>query len=159
MPPKKITKYCCRSCQAKDIGKKFGKMRGEKRRKGKIITCNFCKKEIYIAPYRFLIAKFCSRKCTALAHPENTKKAQSASPLMKRARYLSSRKYKIINIDGKRIYEHRYIMEKYLNRKLERNEHIHHINGDPMDNRIENLQLLTNSEHQKLELKFFSSLK
>ena len=49
-------------------------------------------------------------------------------------------------------------MEQHLGRKLDRNEQVHHINGDCRDNRIENLQVLTNSEHQKLELSFFSSL-
>ena len=54
--------------------------------------------------------------------------------------------------------EHRHVIEQHLGRKLKTFEHIHHINGNPIDNRIENLQVLTNSEHQKLELSFFSSL-
>ena len=41
----------------------------------------------------------------------------------------------------------RKIMEQQLGRKLERLEHVHHINGDPVDNRLENLALLSASEH------------
>jgi hypothetical protein len=47
--------------------------------------------------------------------------------------------------------EHRYVIENAINRKLEKREVVHHINGNKLDNRIENLQLMTNSEHMKLE--------
>jgi len=45
---------------------------------------------------------------------------------------------------------HRHLMEQCLGRKLSRNEVVHHINGDIQDNRIENLRLMTLSEHGKL---------
>lgn len=45
------------------------------------------------------------------------------------------------------IYEHREVMEKYIGRRLSRNEHIHHINGNVTDNRIENLEITTASKH------------
>jgi len=48
-------------------------------------------------------------------------------------------------------------MQCYLGRKLETWEHVHHINGNGLDNRIENLQVLSNSEHQKLELSLVTS--
>ena len=51
---------------------------------------------------------------------------------------------------GKRQLEHRLIVEKFLGRKLRRDEVIHHINGDKADNRIENLQIMDQSEHLKL---------
>ena len=47
--------------------------------------------------------------------------------------------------------EHRIVMEQYLKRKLEKKEHIHHINHNKLDNRIENLQLLSIWEHGALE--------
>ncbi len=48
------------------------------------------------------------------------------------------------------ILEHRYIMSEYLKRPLKKWEHIHHKNGFRKDNRLENLELMTNSEHDRL---------
>jgi hypothetical protein len=40
-------------------------------------------------------------------------------------------------------------MENHLNRFLDDNEVVHHINGDKLDNRIENLQVMLISEHSR----------
>lgn len=42
---------------------------------------------------------------------------------------------------------HRAIMENHLNKVLNPDEVVHHINGDTFDNRIENLELLFRSAH------------
>lgn len=47
------------------------------------------------------------------------------------------------------IMEHRLVMERHLNRLLRRDEVIHHLNGIRSDNRLENLELLSASEHTK----------
>lgn len=50
-------------------------------------------------------------------------------------------------IKGIREYRSRRVMESYLGRKLRSDEYVHHINHDTMDDRIENLELTTPSEH------------
>lgn len=47
------------------------------------------------------------------------------------------------------VLQHRWVMEQHLGRKLQTDEIVHHINHDGYDNRIENLQLMTSSEHSR----------
>lgn len=58
--------------------------------------------------------------------------------------------YKVISVDGEARLEHRHLWEEHYDKKIPKGHQIHHINGNRLDNRIENLQLMTNSEHQKL---------
>ena len=50
------------------------------------------------------------------------------------------------------ILEHRLVVEGHIGRRLDPHEIVHHINGNKLDNRIENLELMGKSNHHRNEL-------
>lgn len=107
--------------------------------------CSNCKKEFdTYACYdnRNRKHRFCCKKCEAeFRNYKNTREKWCGGHIGKTTGYL------YIRIDGKDVGEHILVMEKAIGRRLKKDEVVHHINGIKTDNRIENLQLMANSEH------------
>jgi hypothetical protein len=76
---------------------------------------------------------YCSRAC-ANARP-------TTGLVHDRGRWL------IVCRDGSRVAFYRAVMAAHIGRLLDSDEHVHHRNGDPSDDRIENLELVTRAEH------------
>lgn len=49
------------------------------------------------------------------------------------------------------VLEHRLVMEEAIGRRLRPDEIVHHINGKKGDNRAENLQMMSPSEHARID--------
>ena len=93
--------------------------------------------------------KYCSSKC-ALAAAHRKHRGQPISNVeFDKARkkrldgegHINKDGYVKVYVNNKSILEHRYVMEEFLGRKLNRRETVHHKNGIRNDNRIENLEL------------------
>ena len=98
--------------------------------------CPYCKKLFYRGKSNisdFREKKYCSRDCYWKAKDKNSFRLNNEG-------YLRNHKDQ---------YLHRLVMEKHLKRKLKKNEHIHHKDGNKLNNRISNLELHTNSNHRK----------
>lgn len=62
-------------------------------------------------------------------------------------RWGSRGEYKTIRIGNRNAKEHRFVMENHINRKLQHNEYVHHIDGDFRNNDISNLRIVSPKEH------------
>ena len=52
--------------------------------------------------------------------------------------------------NSRNVEKYRKIMEKHLRRKLSHTEVVHHINGNILDNRIENLKVMDSTKHNRM---------
>jgi len=74
----------------------------------------------------------------------------SPKPVARLKHVFKHGRYYAIAIYDQKIHIHRLLMMYWLKRDLERNEYVHHINGNPFNNLRENLELMSASLHQSL---------
>lgn len=122
--------------------------RNESQRKHPIKPCGWCKKDFATCPGKR--EKFCSRDCFTKASRKNAlEREHNGKPaLMNYAGYvvIYEPDHPASSHSGW-VLEHRWVMEQALGRRLSSDEHVHHLNHVRDDNRLENLQILSNSEH------------
>ena len=86
-------------------------------------------------------------KTKGLLHKPNGVKTDNAGYLMV-ILPIDREKYSV-NKAGS-IYLHRFIMEVLIGRKLKTNEVVHHIDGDALNNSLDNLKLMDRASHARL---------
>lgn len=94
--------------------------------------CKVCGVVFYVSPSR-LAKLHCSQKCYD---------RDRAKP------FIINDGRIILRVNKLQIHRARVVMEQMLGRSLKPGEEVHHINGDTMDDRLENLQLFASkAEH------------
>lgn len=67
-------------------------------------------------------------------------------------------RYKQVRVNGVKDREHRVVWKAHHG-EIPVGFHVHHVNGDGRDNRIENLELLTAAEHNRLHKTIYPTTK
>lgn len=119
-------KVCSKECK--------GAYNSITRRRGSYRKCAKCGVDFWVRPSedrRGYRRKYCSRKC---AFPNE------GGDILSSDGYYIKKNQKV----------HRLIMEEYLGRKLLVTEIVHHIDGDKLNNKIENLQIVSKAEHNAI---------
>lgn len=101
-----------------------------------IVTCAGCGVEISRTKREIARAKefFCNKSCKGLKNGGSR---------------VNDKGYRVIRLGpGNYVLEHRWVVEQHIGRKLLPSEHVHHINGDRLDNRLSNLEVLSRNAHQ-----------
>ncbi len=62
---------------------------------------------------------------------------------------MSKNAYRHKTINGIKKTEHRHVMENHLGRDLDSNEHVYHLDGDPLNNEIDNLVVIIKKTMRK----------
>lgn len=106
------------------------------------LTCEMCGNPFPTYPSHASRRKFCSKRCQG--------RSRAGANNGKYKGGWIQRGYKKVRHDGRYVFEHRLIAARSLGRNLNASEVVHHVNGDTLDNRPENLRVMpSQAEHAR----------
>lgn len=119
-------KYCSRKCMGIANSRRI------------FVKCDYCGKDTTTTPALLELNRrhYCSKSCKFLDRQKGYG--------------ITTDKYIWIRIGNKQIKLHRYLMEIKLGRKLKADEIVHHIDFNKFNNNIDNLQVVSRSEHNRI---------
>jgi hypothetical protein len=116
------------------------------RRAGVDKTCEACGKQFYVEPHKAGRSKFCSLECCY----EGKRLKGPGWKFTRKDGYVAV--YYPSHPDATKsgfILEHRLVAEQKEGRRILKTEHVHHVNHVRDDNRPENLEIVSPSEHAR----------
>lgn len=127
------------------------------------VICFECGEEFFERKFKSTLKggkgrHFCSHSCTSkftvreqdISHLKQYEFKKGQVPHNYKGGSFRKDGRRVVIENGKKHLEYRNIVEQFLGRKLKPSEVIHHENGNVTDNRLENLRLMTQSEHAKI---------
>lgn len=129
---KKKTMYCSAKCSH------------SARSKPVALTCEICGAEFIRPPCHATGRRYCSKECKGKA-VSIYQTGENSNNWNGGTRHGDG--YLFRRTNGTYKGEHRLIMEKHMGRKLRDDEIIHHIDGNKMNNVVENLEIVSRSQH------------
>jgi endogenous inhibitor of DNA gyrase (YacG/DUF329 family) len=150
-------KFCSRACNA------IGQSRPTR------IVCAVCGKTQVVKASKGQL-RHCSKYCEAVGRTKRpTGRMHNGRPVVELVEgyyLIYEPTHPRAHKHNGRVLEHRWVMEQALGRYLTKDEQVDQIKGDPQDNRLENLQILsatahtvkTNGDRKKRELTLAETL-
>jgi hypothetical protein len=128
----------------------------QNRQRAYLYTCDECGKDFPRKKYSKKSSRiFCGKSCSGKAQSKDgincTAKGEHSphwrGGIRKRRKYISIYTPNHPYASDGYVMEHRLIMEQCIGRFLLPNEHVHHLDGNPTNNHISNLKLMSHSQH------------
>lgn len=145
----RFRKFCSQACSGKFSRPGFGKLEAKKLNPT-LGVCRFCKGKIEKRYTESMAAyarrRFCSLKCAHSATGPDTCGWKGGRQTI----VSQGRRVVVLQVNGRRLLEHRIIAEKAVGRPLQVQEVVHHINGQSDDNRSQNLLVCNRGYHKWL---------